>query len=133
MKLYKKEGNIIQILSSSNENAEKGDYLLVEDADVAKALIVQVIDVQFATIPGILEELLRTFPDGGEPIRGEDIDPLEIAPHMDLHPRRQLAHLQDSSNIGKRYADSQQFLASITVTIHNKKTVNSDAAQDCQS
>jgi len=82
MKLYKKEGNIVQILSFPNECAEKGDYLMVEDADVAKALIVQVIDVQFAAVPGVLEELLRTLPDGADPIQGEDIDPLEIAPHI---------------------------------------------------
>jgi len=89
MKLYKKEGNILQILSFPNENVEKGDYLLVEDADAGKALIVQVIDVQFACIPGVLEELLRTLPDGGEPIQGEDIDPLEIAPHI--------TYIQDAS------------------------------------
>jgi DNA helicase HerA-like ATPase len=89
MKLYKKEGNIIQILSFPNENTEKGDYLLIEDADAGKALIAQVIDVQFAAIPGVLEELLRTLPDGGEPIQGEDIDPLEIAPHI--------TYIQDAS------------------------------------
>jgi uncharacterized protein len=89
MKLYRKEGNILQILSSAKENAEKGDYLMVEDADVGKALIVQVIDVQFAAIPGVLEELLRALPDDGEPIQGEDIDPLEIAPHI--------TYIQDAS------------------------------------
>ena len=89
MKLYKKEGNILQILSFPNENSEKGDYLLVEDADAGKALIAQVIDVQFAAIPGVLEELLRTLPDGGEPVQGEDIDPLEIAPHI--------TYIQDAS------------------------------------
>ncbi len=89
MKLYKKEGNIIQILSFPTENAEKGDYLMVEDADAAKTLIVQVIDVQFAAVPGVLEELLRTLPDGGEQIQGEDIDPLEIAPHI--------TYIQDAS------------------------------------
>jgi hypothetical protein len=89
MKLYKKEGNILQIISFPTENAEKGDYLLVEDAEAGKALIVQVIDVQFACIPGVLEELLRTLPDGGEPIQGEDIDPLEIAPHI--------TYIQDAS------------------------------------
>src|SRR5512136_1671428 len=89
MKVYKKEGNILQILSFSNESAEKGDYLLVEDGDAGKALIVQVIDVQFAAIPGVLEELLRTLPDGGEPIQGEDIDPLEIAQHI--------TYIQDAS------------------------------------
>lgn len=82
LKLYKKEANIIQILSFPDENSEKGDYLLVEDADAGKALIAQVIDVQFAAIPGVLEELIRTLPDGGELIQGEDIDPLEIAPYI---------------------------------------------------
>ena len=82
MKLYRKEGNIVQILSFPNETVEKGDYLLIEDGDAGKALIVQVIDVQFANIPGILEELLRSLPDGGELIQGEDFDPLEIAPHI---------------------------------------------------
>jgi len=89
MKLYRKEGNIVQILSFPNETVEKGDYLLVEDGEAEKALIVQVIDVQFATIPGVLEELLRSLPDGGELIQGEDIDPLEIAPHI--------TYIQDAS------------------------------------
>ncbi len=89
MKLYKKEGNILQIISFPTENAEKGDYLLVEDQDAAKALIAQVIDVQFAAVPGVLEELLRTLPDGGEPLQGEDIDPMEIAPHI--------TYIQDAS------------------------------------
>jgi hypothetical protein len=82
MKLYKKEGNVLQIISFPTESAEKGDYLLVEDEDAGKALIAQVIDVQFAAVPGVLEELLRTLPDGGEPLAGEDIDPMEIAPHI---------------------------------------------------
>ncbi len=89
MKLYKKEGNILQILSFPNETVEKGDYLLVEDADAGKALIAQVIDVQFASVPGVLEELLRTLPDGGEIMQGEDFDPLEIAPHI--------TYIQDAS------------------------------------
>jgi hypothetical protein len=89
MKVYKKEANILQILSFSNETAEKGDYLLVEDAEAGKALIAQVIDIQFAAVPGVLEELLRSLPDGGEIIHGEDFDPLEIAPHI--------TYIQDAS------------------------------------
>lgn len=89
MKLYKKEGNIVQILSFPNESAEKGNYLLVEDTEAGRALIVQVIDVQFASIPGVLEELLRSLPDGGEFVQGEDFDPLEIAPHI--------TYIQDAS------------------------------------
>lgn len=89
MKLYKKEGNVIEILSFPNENAEKGDYLMVEDSGTDRALILQVIDVQFAAIPGLLEELLRTLPEVGEPFQGEDIDPLEIASHI--------TYIQDAS------------------------------------
>ena len=89
MKLYKKEGNVLEIISFPTESAEKGDYLLVEDSDAAKGLIAQVIDVQFAAVPGVLEELLRTLPDGGVPLQGEDIDPMEIAPHI--------TYIQDAS------------------------------------
>ena len=38
MKLYKKEGNILQVISFPTESAEKGDYLMVQDGDVEKAL-----------------------------------------------------------------------------------------------
>lgn len=89
MKLYKKEGNILQVLSFPTENAEKGDYLLIEDPDTEKAIIAQVIDVQFATFSGVLEELLRTLPNDDEIIEGEDIDPMEIAPHI--------TYIQDAS------------------------------------
>ena len=89
MKLYKKEGNILQVLSFPNETVEKGDYLHVEDSEARKALIAQVIDVQFASVPGVLEELLRSLPDGGELVQGEDFDPLEIAPHI--------TYIQDAS------------------------------------
>jgi hypothetical protein len=82
MKLYKKEGNILQIISFPGETVEKGDYLLVEDPEFARALVIQVIDAQFACVSGILEEILRNLPDGGELIKGEDIDPLMIAPHV---------------------------------------------------
>jgi DNA helicase HerA-like ATPase len=82
MKLYKKDGNFLQILTFPHETVEKGDYLLVEDSEAKKALIAQVIEMQYANIPGILEELLRNLPDGGELLQGEDFDPLEIAPHI---------------------------------------------------
>jgi hypothetical protein len=89
MKLYKKEGNILQVLSFPNETVEKGDYLLVDDVEAGKALIAQIIDVQFASIPGVLEELLRSLPDGGEIMQGEDFDPLQIAPYI--------TYIQDAS------------------------------------
>jgi DNA helicase HerA-like ATPase len=81
MRLYKKEGNILQIISFPNENIEKGDYLIIDDKYPIKSIVAQVIDVQFASVPGVLEELLRSFPNEGGNFQGKDIDPLEIAPH----------------------------------------------------
>jgi len=82
MRLYKKEGNTVQILSFPTENAEKGDYLLIEDTKPNnKALITQVIDVQFANVPGILEELLRDSTNG-DSLNGQDFDPLEVSSHL---------------------------------------------------
>jgi hypothetical protein len=81
MRLYKKEGNSVQILSYPKDNVEKGDYLLVEDTNVNRKLITQVIDVQFANVPGLLEELLRdTISD--ENVCGENFDPLGISSHI---------------------------------------------------
>jgi hypothetical protein len=81
MRLYKKEGNSVQILSYPKDNVEKGDYLLVEDTNVNRKLITQVIDVQFASVPGLLEELLRdTISD--ENVCGENFDPLGISSHI---------------------------------------------------
>jgi hypothetical protein len=84
MRLYRKEGNTVQILSFPTENVEKGDYLLIQDPKQNRDLIAQVIDVQFASIPGILEELLRDSSNSyeNEYIKGEDFDPLEIASHI---------------------------------------------------
>jgi hypothetical protein len=87
MRLYKKEGNSIQILSYPNDNIEKGDYLLVEDATVNRKLITQVIDVQFASVPGLLEELLRDSTTE-ELVIGENFDPLGVSSHIN--------HIQDA-------------------------------------
>jgi DNA helicase HerA-like ATPase len=81
MKLYKKDGNVLQIISFPKENIDKGDYLLIDDNYPNKSLIVQVIGIQFASIPGVLEELLRTFPNDDGNFIGEEFDPLEIAPY----------------------------------------------------
>ena len=80
MRLYKKEGDTIKILSFPGEEVEKGEYLIIEDGESGRGLIVQVIDVQFANIPGVLEELLRN--SAKELTYGEDIDPLGISSHV---------------------------------------------------
>ncbi len=87
MRLYRKEGATVQIISFPNEQVEKGDYLAAKDAKTGRSLIVQVIDIQYANIPGILEELLRNY-NGDSFVEGEDVDPFEVATHT--------AYIQDA-------------------------------------
>lgn len=84
VKLYKKEGNTVQIVCLPTEQFEKGDYLIIEDKKVEKALLVQVIDIQFANVPGILEEILRECSQEQEYIQGKEIDPLEVLSQITL-------------------------------------------------
>ncbi len=102
MRLYKKEGNSLQILSFPSDDVEKGDYLLVEDSGVNRKLITQVIDVQFASVPGLLEELLRDSTTD-EGICGENFDPLGVSSHIN--------HIQDA----------RMLLCKIRGTIVNEK------------
>lgn len=87
MKLYKKEGNTAHVLALPGENVEKGDYLILEDPTVDRSLLTQVVDIQFANVPGVLEELLRNSTPN-EFANGEDFDPLFITSHV--------AYIQDS-------------------------------------
>jgi len=79
MRLYRKEGNTIQILALPGGNVEKGDYLFIDDPTAHRSLITQVIDIQFANVPGILEELLRNSTTN-ELVYEEEFDPLDF-PH----------------------------------------------------
>jgi len=87
VKLYRKEGVTIQILCLPDDEVEKGDYLLIEDPRGGRALIAQVVDVQFANIPGVLEDLLRESA-GERYVNGEDFDPMGISSHI--------AYIQDA-------------------------------------
>lgn len=80
MRLYKKTGNTVHIISFPDEEVEKGCYLVIEDRKSNKSMIVQVIDIQFANVPGIMEELLRE-PLIDSPGR-EDVDPFDITSHI---------------------------------------------------
>jgi len=81
LKILKKEGDSIQLLCFPDEDVEKGDYLLIRDGGKERGLISQVIDVQYANIPGILEDLLR---DGisESSLTGEDVDPFSVSSHL---------------------------------------------------
>ncbi|MCX8170588.1 MAG: DUF87 domain-containing protein [Candidatus Bathyarchaeota archaeon] len=81
MRLYKKTGNTVHIISFPDEEVEKGCYLVIEDRKSGRSMIVQVIDVQFANVPGIMEELLRE-PLIDDPFKGDEIDPFDITSHI---------------------------------------------------
>jgi len=78
LKILKKEADDLHLLCFPDEEAEKGDYLLVTDGVKARSLIVQIIDIQYANIPGMLEDLLR---DGisEASLSGGEIDPLNVS------------------------------------------------------
>ncbi len=77
MRLYKKEGDVLQILCFAGEMAERGDYILVEDLKERRSLLVQVLDIQFANPPGIMEDLLREAVAEDQTF-GNDLDPLQL-------------------------------------------------------
>ncbi len=77
MKLFKKEGDTVQILCFSNEKVREGDYLLIQEENEERGLLVQVIDVQFANLPGIMEDLLRDSMTEEE-VFGDTLDPMNL-------------------------------------------------------
>ncbi|MCS7120572.1 MAG: ATP-binding protein [Nitrososphaerota archaeon] len=87
MRLFKKVGNTLHILSFPGEEIEKGGYLVIEDHKAKKSMVAQVIDIQYANVPGIMEELLRS-PNIEEDPECNDIDPLNIVSHIQ--------HIQDT-------------------------------------
>jgi len=81
MRLFKKTGNTMHILCFPDEEVEKGEYLIIKDERARKSMIVQVIDIEFANVPGVMEEILRS--SGIEEfVEGEDNDPLDVMSHI---------------------------------------------------
>ena len=68
----------MQLLCFPDEEADKGDYLLVTDRVKARSLIIQIIDIQYANIPGILEDLLRDGMSEAS-LSGDELDPLNVS------------------------------------------------------
>src|SRR6266567_2959930 len=82
MRIYRKEGDQVQLIAFPDEHVQRGDYLLIEDPGLSKGLLVQVIDLQYANVPGILEDILRDVMTDGE-LAGEDMDPLNISSEVE--------------------------------------------------
>ncbi|RLG05204.1 MAG: hypothetical protein DRN61_01300 [Thaumarchaeota archaeon] len=75
MKILTKSGDTIEFLASPSEDSlTRGDYILIIDGD--KSLLAQVIDVEYADVPGILEDALRELASESMSIR--NFDPYEV-------------------------------------------------------
>src|SRR5438094_1730723 len=90
LRIYRKEGDQVQLIAFPDEHVQRGDYLLIEDPGLAKGLLVQIIDLQYANVPGILEDILRDVMTDGE-LSGEDMDPLNISSEVDALKDTRLA------------------------------------------
>ena len=78
MRIFRKEGNAVELIAFPEEHVEIGDYLVIEDRRLGRSLLVQVLDVQYTNIPGVFEDLLRNgIVD--ESLNGRDVDPLGVS------------------------------------------------------
>jgi len=59
MKLFRKDGELIEVVAYPGETVHKGDYLMVMDETKELGLIVQVIDFEYIEVPGLLEDVIR--------------------------------------------------------------------------
>ena len=90
MRLYRKEADEVQLVAFPDEHVQKGDYFVIEDPAQSRCLLVQAIDLQYANIPGVLEDILRDVMTDGE-LSGEDVDPLNISSQVDALKDTRLA------------------------------------------
>ena len=90
MRIYRKEADEVQLIAFPDEHVQKGDYFVIEDPAQSRGLLVQAIDLQYANVPGVLEDILRDVMTDGE-LSGEDVDPLNISSQVDALKDTKLA------------------------------------------
>ena len=75
MKILSKNGDKIEFLATPGEDGlKRGDYVTVSDK--GKKLLVQILDVNYAELPGILEDTLREL--ASEPFSLKIFDPYDV-------------------------------------------------------
>jgi len=72
MQVLKLDGNSVEVIACPPEDVRKGDYLVLKDEAVNAGLVVQVVNVGYANVPGVLEDLLRESSTQG--LQGVDVD-----------------------------------------------------------
>lgn len=75
MKILSKNGDTIELLASPDEDPLiRGDYILITDG--GRSLLAQVIDAEYADVPGILEDVLREL--ASEQLSMRNFDPYGV-------------------------------------------------------
>jgi len=75
VKILSKSGDTIELLASPDEEPLiRGDYILITDG--GKSLLAQVIDAEYADVPGILEDVLREL--ASEQLSMRNFDPYGV-------------------------------------------------------
>jgi len=82
MQIYKLDGNTIDVVSCPPRDVRKGDYVLVKDDALNRSLIVQVTNIGYANVPGVLEDILRD--SSAHKIAGRDLDFLDVKAFVDV-------------------------------------------------
>lgn len=59
MRIVSKTGNELVLLAINNDSVEKGDYLVIEDANSTRKLLIQVYDEEYLGIPSLVEDMIR--------------------------------------------------------------------------
>ena len=76
MKVFRKSGDRVELLALSwDADLRLGDYLVVEED--GRRVLLQVIDVEYADVPGLMEDILREL-SGGTVDEVERFDPVEV-------------------------------------------------------
>jgi len=76
MKVFRKSGDRVELLALSwDTDLRLGDYLVVEED--GRRILLQVIDVEYADVPGLMEDILRDL-SGSTIEEVERFDPVEV-------------------------------------------------------
>jgi energy-coupling factor transporter ATP-binding protein EcfA2 len=76
MKVFRKSGDRVELLALSwDADLRLGDYLVVEED--GRRILLQVIDVEYADVPGLMEDILREL-SGNTVDEVERFDPVEV-------------------------------------------------------
>ncbi|MCS7095170.1 MAG: ATP-binding protein [Thaumarchaeota archaeon] len=80
MRIYRKAGDRVELIALGRDlDLERGEYVLASDGN--STLVLQVIDVEYADVPGALEETLRELTTDalGDLVR---YDPMDVESHV---------------------------------------------------